>query len=371
MKVFCADCEAVEELIPTRWRCDCGAAWEPVEQTGFNVLDIDRDDASIWRYQKHYQLDFDKPYTRLGVGWTPLLVKEIFGVEVLLKPEYFSPTLSFKDRGTAVMINILAHQGVTHIADDSSGNAGASVAAYAASAGMKADIFVPHYASPNKQSQIAVYGANIHLIPGVRDDAKKAAMEAAADGKVILALHSYHPGFLVGQQSVGWEIWEQLGGKAPDWFIVPVGQGSQLLGVWLAFRRLLKAGLVDKLPRLVAVQPERNAPLVRAFDKGLDHVPALKSKDHTVAEGLATAAPVRGKRLLEAIRESEGMCISVEENAILEGQAILARMGIYIEPTSATVIAGLDLLKKSIKKGETVVIPLTGSGLKGSPRLVN
>lgn len=369
MKVFCVDCGAAEELTPERWRCECGSAWEPVGKAEFNVSDIDMDDLSIWRYTKLYGLDFEEPYTRLGAGWTPLLEREIFGQEVLLKPEFFSPTSSFKERGTAVMINILAHQGVTHIADDSSGNAGASVAAYAASAGMKAEIFVPHYASPNKQSQIAVYGANVHLIPGVRDDAKKAAMQASASGDVILASHCYHPGFLLGQQSVGWEIWEQLGGKAPDWFIVPVGQGIQLLGVWLAFRRLLKAGLVEKLPRLVAVQPELGAPLVRAFDKGLDYVPPVKLKNYTVAEGLATDAPVRGKRILEAVKETGGMCIAVGEKAILDGQDILAKKGIFIEPTSATVIAGLDMMRKSIKKGETVVIPLTGSGLKGSPKL--
>ncbi len=166
---------------------------------------------------------------RLGAGGTPLLPVVVGGRQVLVKLEYFAPTSSFKDRGTAVMINILAHQGVTHVADDSSGNAGASVAAYASRAGMQAHIFVPTYASPAKQAQIAVYGAKVRPIPGPRENAKLAALEAIKQG-IVLASHAYHPGFLLGQQSVAWELWEQLEGRAPDWYVVPVGQGVHLLG---------------------------------------------------------------------------------------------------------------------------------------------
>ena len=127
------------------------------------------------------------------------------------------------------MINILAHQEVTHVADDSSGNAGASVAAYAARAGMRAEVFVPAYASPAKQAQIAVYGAEVRPVTGPRVNAKLAMWEAAERG-VVPASHAYHPGFLVGQQSVAWEVWEQLGRRAPDWVVVPVGQGLHPAG---------------------------------------------------------------------------------------------------------------------------------------------
>ena len=182
------------------------------------------------------------------------------GRQVWLKLEYMAPTASFKDRGTAVMINILAHQGVAHVVDDSSGNAGASVAAYAARAGIQAEVYVPAHASPSKQAQIAVYGAQVRPIPGPRVNAKWAAIESAQRGAAY-ASHGYHPGFLLGQQSVAWEVWEQLGHRAPDWYVVPVGQGVHLLGVWLGFRRLRAAGFVDRLPRLAAVQPSRLAPL--------------------------------------------------------------------------------------------------------------
>jgi threonine synthase len=266
------------------------------------------------------------------------------------------------------MINILVNQGVTHVADDSSGNAGASVAAYAARARMKADIFVPTYASPAKQAQIAVYGANVHPIDGPRGNAKLAALEATKQG-ITLASHAYHPGFLLGQQSVAWELWEQMGRQAPDWYVVPVGQGVHLLGVWLGFRRLHAAGLVQRIPRMVAIQPALMAPLCRAFETGLYSVPAVEPGEPSVAEGLAITAPVRGRRLLQAVRESEGTCITVEEEAIHAAQRLLAHQGFYAEPTSATAVAALERVKGLAGPKASIVIPLTGSGLKGSPVL--
>jgi threonine synthase len=368
MNVYCPECGAHEKLSPQRWRCDCGGAWDPVERFDFDPGLIDGSDFTIWRYRRLFGLDFETPRARLGVGWTPLLPLELYGREVLVKPEYMAPTSSFKDRGTAVMINVLAHQGARHVADDSSGNAGASVAAYAARAGMRAEIYVPAYASPAKQAQIAVYGAQVKPIPGPRGNAKLAAFEAAERG-VALASHGYHPGFLVGQQSVAWELWEQLGRGCPDWFVVPVGQGLHLLGVWLGYRRLRAAGLVDRLPRLVAVQPIKLSPLCQAFEAGLDTVPGVEPTTPSVAEGLAIAEPVRGKRLLQAIRETGGTCIAVDDAAILEGQRELAQRGLFVEPTSATVVAALNVVYQLAAPGETILVPLTGSGLKGSPRL--
>jgi threonine synthase len=366
MRIFCPDCGTEADLTPERWRCECGGAWEPEEQSGFDPDLVDAAERSIWRYRRLYGLEFETPSVRLGAGGTPLLPVVLDGREVLVKVEYIAPTSSFKDRGTAVMINLLAHQGVTHVADDSSGNAGASVAAYAARAGMRAEIFVPAHASPAKQAQIAVYGAEVRPIAGPRLNAKLAALEAAAHG-VVLASHAYHPGFLLGQQSVAWEVWEQLGRRAPDWYLVPVGQGVHLLGVWLGFRRLKAAGLVDRLPRLAAVQAQVLAPLCQAFAAGLDTVPGIEPTTPSLAEGLAIAAPVRGRRLLQAVRETGGTCIAVEEDAIRAAQRQLAWRGFYVEPTSATAVAALQTLCQIADPQETIVVPLTGSGLKGSP----
>lgn len=368
MKIICPECGAQETLVPERWRCDCGGAWEPVERTDFDPARIDVADTSLWRYRWLYDLGFETPTVRLGAGWTPLLPLVFSGREVLFKLEFLAPTASFKDRGTAVMINILAHRGVTHVTDDSSGNAGAAVAAYAARAGMRAEIFVPAYASPAKRAQITVYGAEVRSIPGPRVNAKLAAWEAAERG-LVLASHAYHPGFLTGQQSVAWELWEQLGRRAPDWFVVPVGQGLHLLGLWLGFRRLKAAGLVDRLPRLVAVQAAALAPLCRAFEAGLETVPAVEPTIPSVAEGLAIAEPVRGRRLVQALRETVGTCVAVEDEAILAAQRQLAHQGLYVEPTSATAVAALEVVFQQAAPGETIVVPLTGSGLKGSPQL--
>jgi threonine synthase len=354
--------------MPERWRCACGGAWEPKEAGAFDPSLIDAADASIWRYRRLFGLVFEQPAVRLGAGGTPLLPVDLAGRQVLSKVEYLAPTSSFKDRGTAVMINLLARLGVTRVADDSSGNAGASVAAYAARAGMAAEVYVPAHASPAKQAQIAIYGAQVRPVPGPRLNAKLAAIEAT-ERDVIYASHAYHPAFLLGQQSVAWELWEQLGQRAPDWYVVPVGQGVHLLGVWLGFRRLRAVGLVDKLPRLVAVQAEALAPVCRAFDAGLDMVPAVEPGSTSVAEGLAIAEPVRGRRLLQAIRDTGGLCLSVKDAAILEAQRQLARQGLYAEPTSATAVAALSALASVISRDEVVVVPLTGSGLKGTPAL--
>jgi threonine synthase len=365
-EVFCPECGVREALSPDRWQCECGGAWEPVERTDFDPERIDAAGFTIWRYQRFLGLDFDGPSVTLGAGWTPLVPLDWQGRDVRFKLEYLSPTSSFKDRGTEAMINILAHQGVTHIVDDSSGNAGASVAAYAARAGMRAEIFVPAYASPAKQAQIAVYGAQVHPIPGVRANAKRAAWEAAERGPK-LASHAYHPGFLAGQETIAWELWEQLGGRAPDWYVVPVGQGVHLLGVWLGFRRLQAAGLVESVPRLVGAQAAALAPLCHAFEAGLETVPAVEPSALSVAEGVAIAQPVRGRRLLQALRETGGSCLALEDDAILRAQQTLARRGLYIEPTSATAVAALELVLQEAAAEDTIVVPLTGSGLKGSP----
>ncbi len=368
MDVFCPECGERARLATARWRCRCGGAWEPAERGDFELGLVEQRDFSLWRYLRLFGLDFATPAVRLGMGWTPLVRLAWNGRSIVLKLEYLSPTSSFKDRGTEVMINILAHEGVAHVVDDSSGNAGASVAAYAAAAGMRAHIFVPAYASSAKQAQIAVYGAQVHAVPGTRADAKAAALEAVREG-AVLASHAYHPGFLLGQQSVAWEVWEQLGGCVPDWFVVPVGQGGHLLGAWLGFRRLVAAGLADRLPRLVAVQPALLAPVCNAFDAGREVVPPVQASAPSVAEGLAIAQPVRGRRLLQAIRDSRGRCVTVTEAAIGEAQQRLARRGLYVEPTSATALAALDALLPQIPSDETVLVPLTGSGLKGSPRV--
>lgn len=366
MKIFCPECGTEAELTPQRWRCECGGAWEPVQDARFAPEWIQANEYSIWRYLRLYGLDFERPLFTMGAGWTPLLPLELDGRETYFKLEYFSPTASFKDRGAEVMVNILAQQGVSAVAEDSSGNAGAAVAACAARAGMRAEIYVPGHASPAKQAQIRVYGAQIVSVAGPRANARLAAIQAIQRG-VIYASHTFHPGFITGQASVAYEVWEQLGRRAPDWYVAPVGQGVHLLAAWLGFCRLKAAGLIERVPRMVGAQAALLAPLCHAFDAGLETVPEIEPLGVSLAEGVAINPPERGRRLLQALRESGGACVTVAEEEIRRAYRRMAGLGFYIEPTSAVAVAALRRVQELSRPGEVVVVPLTGSGLKGAP----
>lgn len=367
MQVVCHLCGKENVLTLTQWRCDCGGALEPTLKHGFNIDLINHNDYSLWRYGQELGLDISKPYKAMGVGWTPLVATKLFNRSVVLKLEYLMPSGSFKDRGVNAMINQLVHLDVKTVVEDSSGNAGASVAAHAACFGIHARIFVPSYASIFKQEQIAVYGAEIIAVSGTRKDTEQAAQDAIG-GQVAYASHAYNPAYLSGQITAAWELWEQLGQKSPDWIILPVAQGGQFLGYWFGFKKLLQAGLINRLPKLVAVQSSRIAPIYKAWQLNLDDVFPIEAKKSTVAEGVAITNPVRGKRLLEALRETNGKVLSIKEEDILRARKTLANKGFYIEPTSALAVAGFHQIRDEIKPGEQVVIPLTGSGLKGEPK---
>jgi threonine synthase len=301
----------------------------------------------------------------MGEGWTPLVSGEYDGLAVCWKLEYLNPTGSYKDRGIGPLMSVLQSYGVRSIVEDSSGNAGASVAAYAARAGIRATIFVPAHASPAKKAQISVYGAQIVPVVGPRSEATRLA-EAALCDDVAYASHVWQPPVMVGLQTIAWEIWEQMGRQVPDWVVMPVGQGTLFLGAYRGFRILKESGLSDKVPRMVAVQATRCAPLHAAWARGSKHVHSVQPQG-TAAEGIRIVKPVRGRELLEAIAESCGSVVVVEEEQILTAQAALAQAGFYVEPTSAVAAAALSQLREQVGSAETVVIPLTGSGLKGGP----
>jgi threonine synthase len=368
MQLFCPNCKTKTNFSTEQWHCECGDAFEPQPSKDFMPDKIDVKEYGLWRYRKLYRLDFDRPKIIMGAGWTPLVSAKFENRSIFLKLEYISPTSSFKDRGTEVEINGLIHAGVENVIEDSSGNAGASLAAYAARAGIQADIFVPHYASEKKKKQISVFGAKIHSIKGPRQNATDAAIASVSKGSVY-ASHAYNPLFLLGQESVAWEIWEQLKGKAPDWVIAPVGQGVHLLGAWLGFSRLKKAGLISKTPRMVAVQPKLLNPITRMWEENKQTPPEIVPSKPSIAEGLAITKPVRWQRIMQAIHESEGMACDVEEEEIINAQDKLAKMGFYVEPSSAVVLAALPQVLKFAQDSDMIVMPLTGSGLKGTPTI--
>jgi threonine synthase len=226
---------------------------------------------------------------------------------------------------------------------------------------------VPAYASPSKLAQISIYGVDVVPIDGPRSAAENAAQVCVGkDG--IYASHAYNPAYLAGQMTAAWELWEQLHRQVPDWVISPVAQGGQFLGLWFGFKCLLDAGLIDRMPRLVAVQSARIAPLFNAWHQGLEEVKPIEASGPTVAEGVAISHPVRGTRLLQVIKDSNGMVVAIDENAILIAQQDLARHGYYIEPTSALAIAALNNIAEYFLRTDIIVVPLTGNGLKGKPK---
>ena len=363
MRVICHNCQEEKEFDPHVFCCECEGAWEPVEKGEFNPDSIHKEFSSVWRYKDIFGLKTIESPLNLGAGWTPLLSSEWEGNDTFFKLEYISPTGSFKDRGTEVEMSYLKAVGVKQVVEDSSGNAGAAVAAYAARAGMRAHIYAPDSASPAKLSQIRIYGAALHKISGPRIEATKAVLKAVAGGKVY-ASHAYNPVYLLGQQSVAWEIWEQTGGKLPDAIVIPVGQCGLLMGAWLGFRRLLLAGVIEKQPRLYAAQPERLSPIYHAFTNGLDDIPGAHPTQSSIAKGLAIVKPVRGKRILQALRETGGGAVVVSEDKILQAYRNLARRGLFAEPSGAVSAAAIGAIRQELGDSAVILAALTGSGLK-------
>jgi len=286
-------------------------------------------------------------------------------VPVVYKLDFMMPTGSFKDRGMTVMVSYLRSRGLERVLEDSSGNAGASLSAYAAAAGMACRILVPETASYPKIAQIAACGAEVMTIKGSRQDVAEAALAQSAE--IFYASHNWQPFFLEGTKTLAYELWEQLGFTAPDNVVVPVGYGSNVLGADRGFAELLRNGEVGARPRLFGVQAARCAPYEAAFGAGAEELVPTPIAS-TIAEGIATARPTRVAEVLRAVRQTGGAIVAVEEAEIVEALRALARRGLYVEPTSAVAAAGLTrlLATGAIRSHETTVLVLTGSGLKAS-----
>jgi len=309
----------------------------------------------------------------LGEGGTPVVpslrLSEKLGVELCFKFEGANPTGSFKDRGASVLVSVLRALGVKRVADDSSGNAGAALAAYCSRAGLSATLFVPSHASEKKLFQIRAYGAKLVKVPGPRPKATEAAKQACqANPGLVYASHNESPYFEAGLRTLAYELAEDLSWNVPDHLVTPVGGGALFLGIIQGFSDLVRMGQIRKAPRVHAAQAAACAPIVRAWGAGLS-VPEPVEPEKTVAEGVSIAAPPRGREILAALREVDGVAVAVGEEEILAAWRKLSEEeGIYVEPTSAVAVAGLSALVRrgAIRPGESVVVPLTGSGLKSA-----
>ena len=355
-------------LTEARWRADNGHYLNLSPGPGLRRGDIDTARRSVWRYARALLVGAEHAVS-LGEGWTPLLDGLWHGAPVHYKLEFMMPTGSFKDRGMTVMVSYLKSRGVTRMLEDSSGNAGASLSAYAAAAGLTCRILVPETASYPKIAQIAACGAEVVTIKGSRQDVADAALAQTNDPSdaMFYASHNWQPFFVEGTKTLAYELWEQSGFRAPDNLVVPLGYGSNVLGTERGFDELLRAREIARRPRLFGVQAAHCAPYAAAFREGVEHLVPIPVRP-TVAEGIATPKPTRVAEVLRAVRETGGTVVAVEEGEIVQALRELARRGLYVEPTAAAAAAGLTRLLASgvIRPQEYTVLVLTGSGLKAS-----
>lgn len=361
----CPECDAAYEASATRYRCDCGGPLDfAAPAASFAVEHVTSRPATMWRYHEALRIARPTDAVSLGEGLTPLVSARRDDHDHRLKLDFTFPTGSYKDRGAAVLISKLAEMGVDSVVEDSSGNAGAAIAAYAARGGMRCVIYAPSSTSPAKLEQIRVFGAELRLIDGDRQATTEAVLEAAKT--TCYASHNWNPYFITGVKTVAFEIAEQLGWRAPGNVVAPVGFGSVLLGLFRGFSELRDRGITDSVPRLLAVQAERCCPIHEAWRRGADVVGRFADPRPTLAEGIASTLPVRARQVMHAIRHTDGAVTAVAESEIAEGVRVLAREGIFVEPTSAVVVSAFDRFVAAghIRDGDLTVSILTGSGLK-------
>jgi len=347
--------------------CPCGGLLDLDYAPDFDPESVRGQKPGMWRYAGALPVPAEKAVS-FDEGFTPLLPVELGGREVLVKQDQLFATGSYKDRGASVMISQAAALGIKDVVEDSSGNAGCAVAAYCARAGMGCRIFVPADTSPAKTAQISLYGARLELVPGSREATAAAALAAAKTA--YYASHCYNPYFFHGTKTFAYEVAEQLGWRAPEAVILPAGNGTLLLGAAIGFSELAAAGVIEKRPRLIAVQAENCSPLARAFSLGLDDMEEVPTSA-TLAEGIAIAAPVRARQMLAAVRETDGEFLTASEEAIKAAFLAMAKKGFYIEPTSAAVIAGAAAYAEKRGPSGALVTVFTGHGLKAGAKLAH
>ena len=372
MEYICENCGRVYPAHTLEYRCACGGLFSlrfPAEPLSFSKIKAGTS-YSMWRYADAMPLHFDDPAVQavtMGEGFTPLIPLAPDNPKLLAKCDYYMPTLSFKDRGAAVLVAFAKKLGVQTLVCDSSGNAGTAIAAYAARAKIMCECFVPDRTSDKKIKQISAHGANVRPIAGTREDTANAAHTYVEKTQAFYASHVFNPVFYEGTKTYFFEVFEQMGYAMPDGFVIPVGNGTLLLGAIRALTQLKEWGYIEQLPAIYAVQAQNCAPIWNAYRQGRQTVSACQSRE-TLAEGIAIAAPARGKDILQAIRATGGDVIAVDEEDILCARKKMAALGLYVEITSAANYAGY--LKYCLRDpgfaGKTIVLPLCGAGIKSN-----
>ena len=364
LDLACSVCDREYGRGAWRWRCDCGAPLDFATDPWGHPDTDPGDPPESWADTRAGLWSFDRflptaPHVSLGEGLTPLV--DAPGWDAAFKLEYVSPTGSFKDRGATTTLSVAAALGIDRVVEDSSGNAGAAIATYAARAGIDADIYVPASVKPAKRRSIERAGATAVPVEGSRQAVTDACVDAVESGAAWYASHAWNPAFFAGTATFAYEVCAQRGWTAPDAVVMPLGHGTLFLGAYRGFRTLRALGWIESVPRLLGAQAEGYAPIV-AEVRG----PAAAAGGNEVADGIQIREPVRKRQLIDAIGATDGDAIALPESAVEASLDALHEAGFYTEPTCAIAPAALEAYRDRgvLAPDADVVVPLTGSGLK-------
>ncbi|MFO7927123.1 pyridoxal-phosphate dependent enzyme [Natronomonas sp.] len=353
-------CSACGTTYEDRWRCRCGSPLRFVDRPCPSTDDptnarIDSRDG-LWAFSGFLPID---RHVSFGEGYTPLVDAEAWNAT--FKLEYVFPTGSFKDRGATTTLSRAVDLGVDRVLEDSSGNAGAAIATYAARAGISATIYVPADTKAPKLRAISRAGADIVRVEGSREDVTAACTDAVEAGDGWYASHAWNPAFAIGTATMAYEIAHQRDWDAPDAVVMPLGHGTMFLGAYRGFRTLLDTGWIDRLPKLLGAQAAGYAPVVEAI-RGTK----AAAGDNDAADGIRIRDPAQMDALVGAIDDSDGDAIAISETAVRTELDRLHESGFYVEPTCAVAPAALrEYRRLGVLEPDTeVIVPLSGSGLK-------
>lgn len=327
-------------------------------------------DRGVWRYRELLPVPHERAVS-LGEGGTSLLPISLLArdaphLAAFVKNEGQNPTGSFKDRGMTVGVTEAVALGRKRVICASTGNTAASLAAFAARARLEAVVLVPAGGvAQGKLAQAYFEGAHVVGLRGSFDDAMRVVVDAA-ERLDAYVLNSINPYRIEGQKTAAFEVFEQLGGKVPDWLVCPVGNGGNLAAYWKGFQELKAIGATDRLPRLVGVQAEGAAPIADAVLDNRTEIRPVENPE-TVASAIRIGNPANWRKTLRAIRESRGTALKLPDSVLVDAQKRLAREeGVFVEPASAASVAGALRLARAAAFGptDTVVCVCTGHGLK-------
>lgn len=357
-RLYCPACDREYDEQSKIWRCKCTSPVEilsTIKPVCTDRISSELYSDSMWIFSELIPVD---KAVSLGEGSTPEIYSEGFDASFTL--EYASPTSSFKDRGTSTMMSRAVQMDVNRVLDDSSGNAGSSIAVYAAHAGIPAEIYVPSDTSKSKITAIERVGARVTVVEGSRKEAKHACVDAADSGEGWYATHRWRPSFLAGTKTWAFELAARRGWQSPDSVVLPVGAGTLFLGAYRGFSELAEVGLVDRIPRMYGAEASGYTSVSRKAQEA-----DSEEDQNNVAEGLHIDNPPRVDEISEAIKSTSGEIISITQAETKECMEDIHKEGFYVEPTAAVAPAALRRFQNSnsISKTEDVVIPLCGSGL--------